>query len=334
MVIHPPILFLGFASTIVPFAFAYAGLTNKEHSWTKAALPWSLLSVAVLGTGIMMGAAWAYESLTFGGYWAWDPVENASLVPWLVMVAGLHTNLIYRHSGYSLKSTYIFYVLSFILILYSTFLTRSGILGDTSVHAFTGEGMNQQLLAFLSLFVWLPSFVESGKKGKITVAITIALIILLTFILPETLTPGLWLVSLVGFLVAYGIQVNRDKSIPAIQREEDIYSREFWMFIGSLVFFLGAVIIISQTSLPVINKAFNKKMAEASDAQFSYNKIQIFIAIIVGTLTAITQYLKYKQTPKALFYKKLLFLPSLPYLLVLLSQYSAILITIKKVLVF
>src|SRR3954468_16044564 len=180
MVIHPPILFLGFASTIVPFAFAIAGLWKKDFGgWTKFALPWSLFSAAVLGTGIMLGALWAYESLTFGGYWAWDPVENASLVPWLVMVAGLHTNLIYRHSGYSLKSTYIFYILSFILILYSTFLTRSGILGDTSVHAFTGEGMNQQLLIFLSLFVWLPSFVESDKKGKMVVAGIITTIIVL-----------------------------------------------------------------------------------------------------------------------------------------------------------
>src|SRR5438067_10687904 len=77
MVIHPPILFLGFASTIIPFGFAYAGLVNKDHSWTKVSLPWTALSAAILGTGIMMGAAWAYESLTFGGYWAWDPVENA-----------------------------------------------------------------------------------------------------------------------------------------------------------------------------------------------------------------------------------------------------------------
>lgn len=304
MTIHPPVLFLGFASTIVPFAFAYAGLVNKDHTWTKAVLPWSLFSVAVLGTGIMMGAAWAYESLTFGGFWAWDPVENASLVPWLVMVAGLHTNLIFRHSGYSLKSTYIFYVLSFILILYSTFLTRSGILGDTSVHAFTGEGMNQQLLTFLSLFVWLPAFVQSGKKGKLIVAGIIALVVLLTYTLPETVTAGLWLFSLVGFLVAFGIQVNIDISIPSVKKEEDIYSREFWMFIGALVFFLGAIIIITQTSLPVINKAFNQKMAEASDAEFSYNKIQIFIAIIIGVLTAITQYLKYKQTPKSFFLKK------------------------------
>lgn len=95
-------------------------------------------------------------SLSFGGYWAWDPVENASLVPWLTLVAGLHTNLIYKSSGYSLRPTYFFYIISFTLVLYSTFLTRSGILGDTSVHAFTDLGMNTQLLLFVLVF-FLPA---------------------------------------------------------------------------------------------------------------------------------------------------------------------------------
>ncbi|HEX8355796.1 MAG TPA: cytochrome c biogenesis protein CcsA, partial [Segetibacter sp.] len=178
MVIHPPVLFLGFASTIVPFSYAVAGLWKKDHSgWTKPAIPWAAFSVGILGVGIMMGAAWAYESLTFGGYWAWDPVENASLVPWLVLVGGLHTNLIYRSSGYSLKSTYAFYILTFLLILYSTFLTRSGVLGDTSVHAFTDLGMNVQLYLFLNLFFWIPPFVAAKtKKHRIAVvALFIAL---------------------------------------------------------------------------------------------------------------------------------------------------------------
>jgi cytochrome c biogenesis factor len=130
MVIHPPVLFLGFSSTLIPFAFAFSGLWKKEYgSWTKTALPWTLFSCCVLGTGIMMGAAWAYESLTFGGYWAWDPVENASLVPWLVLIAGLHTQVIYNSTGHSLRATYLFLILGFTLILYSTFLTRSGVLG-------------------------------------------------------------------------------------------------------------------------------------------------------------------------------------------------------------
>ena len=82
MVIHPPVLFLGFASTIIPFAFAYAGIQTKRYGdWVKEVLPWALFSACVLGVGIMMGGKWAYESLSFGGYWAWDPVENASFVP-------------------------------------------------------------------------------------------------------------------------------------------------------------------------------------------------------------------------------------------------------------
>jgi cytochrome c-type biogenesis protein CcmF len=125
MVIHPPVLFLGFASTIIPFSFAIGGLMSKDYGgWIKPALPWTLFSACVLGVGVMMGAAWAYESLSFGGYWAWDPVENASLVPWLVLIAGLHTMLIYKHTGRSLKVSFLLVALSSILIVYSTFLTR------------------------------------------------------------------------------------------------------------------------------------------------------------------------------------------------------------------
>src|SRR5690606_24023337 len=112
---------------------------------------------AVLGAGIMMGGAWAYESLNFGGYWAWDPVENASLVPWMVLVAAIHTLVIFRSTGRSLKITLIFFLLSFILVWYSTFLTRTGILGDTSVHSFTGDGnaLYWHLIAVLALYLIL-----------------------------------------------------------------------------------------------------------------------------------------------------------------------------------
>ena len=154
MVIHPPVLFLGFASTIVPFSFAIAGLWKRDYAgWAKMAMPCTLLSACVLGTGIMMGGAWAYESLSFGGFWAWDPVENASLVPWLVMVAGLHTLVVFNTTGYSLRATYFFLLLSFILILYATYLTRSGRLGDTSVHAFVDSGMDLQLILFILVFL-------------------------------------------------------------------------------------------------------------------------------------------------------------------------------------
>lgn len=161
MVIHPPVLFLGFAATLFPFAYAVAALWRRDFEQiTVPLLRWSVFGGMILGTGIMMGGAWAYESLNFGGYWAWDPVENASLVPWIILIAGLHTTMVYKSTGYSLKSTLLFFILSFILVLYSTFLTRTGILGETSVHAFTGEGESlfYHLLLFMFLFLGLALF--------------------------------------------------------------------------------------------------------------------------------------------------------------------------------
>ena len=216
-----------------------------------------------------MGAMWAYESLTFGGYWAWDPVENAALVPWLILVAAIHTMLIYKHTGRSLRATYLFVLLSFLLILYSTFLTRSGILGDSSVHAFTDLGMNFQLLLFL-----------------------------LVFVMP----------ALILFYIRY-------QEIPHIAKEEQISSREFWMHIGSLVLLLSAGSIIVMTSIPVFNKIASlfagedktlfKPLALGEDAEYSYNRIQIFVAIGIGILTAFTQYLKYRRTNAKYFFKKI-----------------------------
>lgn len=156
MTIHPPTLFLGFALTVVPFAYAIAGLWKKRfNEWLKPALPWTYAGVTVLGVGILMGGAWAYEALSFGGFWAWDPVENASLVPWLTLVGAAHLMLINRNKGQSLFTAFFLAILSFILILYSTFLTRSGILGESSVHAFTDLGMSGQLLLYLFCFLIL-----------------------------------------------------------------------------------------------------------------------------------------------------------------------------------
>lgn len=153
MVIHPPTLFLGFALTLPPFAFCIAGLWQKKYSeWIKPALPWALVGGAILGLGILMGGYWAYETLSFGGYWNWDPVENAVYVPWLVLIASIHVMLTYNNSGSALKASILLNIAVFILILYSTFLTRSGILGDASVHSFTDLGLSGQLLIYLLFF--------------------------------------------------------------------------------------------------------------------------------------------------------------------------------------
>ena len=154
MVIHPPTIFLGFALSFVPFAFAMAGLSmGRVKEWLKPAMPWTLVSAIILGLGIMMGAYWAYETLNFGGYWNWDPVENAVYVPWLTLVAALHTMLTARNSSSSLKASIIMLSVTFFLVLYSTFLTRSGVLGDASVHSFTDLGLSGQLLLLMGVFV-------------------------------------------------------------------------------------------------------------------------------------------------------------------------------------
>ncbi|AKD03040.1 cytochrome c biogenesis protein CcsA [Pontibacter korlensis] len=156
MVIHPPTLFLGFAATLVPFAFAMAGLwKGKFHEWIKPALPWSHFAAVTLGIGIMMGAYWAYETLNFGGYWNWDPVENAVYIPWLVLVGAIHTMIAYNRGRSGLKASFILVITSFILILYATFLTRSGILGNASVHSFTDLGLSGQLFTYLAAFAVL-----------------------------------------------------------------------------------------------------------------------------------------------------------------------------------
>ncbi|MGR3812088.1 cytochrome c biogenesis protein CcsA [Jiulongibacter sp. NS-SX5] len=153
MVIHPPTLFLGFAMTMVPFALAISSLWKRDyHGWLNISLPWSLLAAVVLGSGIMMGGIWAYETLNFEGYWNWDPVENAVYVPWLILVAGFHTLFLARKSSSALKYSYILIIAQFIFILYSTFLTRSGILGNASVHSFTDLGLSGQLLVYLLSF--------------------------------------------------------------------------------------------------------------------------------------------------------------------------------------
>ncbi len=249
MTIHPPTLFLGFASTIVPFGFAIAGLWLREHKeWLKPALSWSLFSGAILGTGILMGGAWAYEALSFAGYWAWDPVENTSLVPWITLVAGIHTNLVARSTGYSTRSTYAFYLVTFILVLYSTYLTRSGILGDTSAHAFTEMGLGFQLVLFIAV------------------------------------------VSILGLV----LWLRRYREVPDVKGEEGFTTREFWMFIGSLVLLFSAVLITGATSLPVFNKLFGTDWA-LRDPMEHHNRYQLWIAVFIGILSAIGQWMRYGE---------------------------------------
>jgi len=157
MIIHPPLLFLGYAVALVPFCYAMASLLRGQfHAWLRPAIPWTLAAALSLGIGILLGGRWAYESLTFGGFWAWDPVENASLVPWLFLVASLHLMLIAQKRFHSYATTYFFTFMGWVFVVYATYLTRSGVLGETSVHAFGDSGKALQMLLFNALFLLMP----------------------------------------------------------------------------------------------------------------------------------------------------------------------------------
>ncbi|HEY3215206.1 MAG TPA: cytochrome c biogenesis protein CcsA [Candidatus Eisenbacteria bacterium] len=152
MTIHPPVLFTGFSSLVVPFAIAMAALVKRDYDgWIKPALPWVVFSTAILATGFIMGGVWAYKVLGWGGYWGWDPVENGSFIPWLSNAALLHGLLVQRVSGSLRRTNFFLAVTSYVLVLYASFLTRSGVLADFSVHSFVNLGLNGFLLSFLFL---------------------------------------------------------------------------------------------------------------------------------------------------------------------------------------
>ena len=157
--IHPPILFLGYALMTVPFVYALAALIQRDYKkWIEYVMPWALVGSAVLGLGIMLGGFWAYETLGWGGFWAWDPVENASLIPWIFIVAFVHTALVQRRTNGLVKTNFLVAILSFIFVLYATFLTRSGILGDTSVHSFVTPGA----IVYNLLVIFMVTFTALG----------------------------------------------------------------------------------------------------------------------------------------------------------------------------
>ena len=266
MVIHPPTLFLGFALTLVPFAFCIAGLwERKYHEWVKPALAWTLLGGAVLGLGILMGGYWAYETLNFGGYWNWDPVENAVYVPWLVLIASIHTMIIYRNNETSLKSSIILVISVFILILYSTFLTRSGILGDSSVHSFTDLGLSGQLLIYLLFF---------------TVA-AVALAILRWKEIPttdkevSTYSREFWIFLGATTLCLMGFQVLIPTSIP-------VYN--------SIVGLFGGV----------------SNLAPPADQVGFYSRFQLWFGVVVALLSGTGQFFWWKKIDKDRLTKELM----------------------------
>ncbi|RXK50959.1 cytochrome c biogenesis protein CcsA [Aquirufa rosea] len=265
MVIHPPTLFLGFALTLVPFAYLIAGLwKNQLTEWIKPALPWALFGAGILGIGIMMGAYWAYETLNFGGYWNWDPVENASFVPWLVMIGAIHTMLAYKHSSAALKSSIILVIATFILVLYSTFLNRSGILGNASVHSFTDLGLSGQLLIYMLTFLLVAIFFAVIRWKKLPA---------------DEKELGMysrefWIFVGASILGLSAFQLIFTTSIPVYNKIAEAFG------------------VVSNIALP-------------ADQVEHYSKIQIWIFLAVAGLSAVGQYIWWGKLKESTSFKPL-----------------------------
>lgn len=259
--IHPPMLFVGFAAMTVPFVFAVAGLIKKEYQrWISIALPWTLFASMVLGFGIMLGGWWAYETLGWGGYWAWDPVENSSLIPWLICVALVHTMLVQLRTsrqtdgddqvrvGGLVRTNVILAVLSFAGILYSTFLTRSGVLDDTSVHSFVAPG----------------DFVYS-----------ILQIIMAVFL-----------------IVGFGAIAWRWKDLRSRTLTMRSDSRENWLGVGSALLLASAFIVTVGTSWPILMPGFGQPKAKL-DISF-YDSTHIWIVFGILLINGLSVLLQWK----------------------------------------
>lgn len=168
MAIHPPVVFLGYALASVPFGYVMQGLFQKRYrAWMVPGMFWTTVTVAVIGLGILMGAWWAYETLNFGGYWSWDPVENAVFIPWIVLLAALHAMVRYHHKGKGLHMAILLPIAGYLLLVYATYLTRSGILGNASVHSFTESGLGGQLVTWLLLIAVVPAFLLLQRWNSI-----------------------------------------------------------------------------------------------------------------------------------------------------------------------
>ncbi len=269
--IHPPILFTGFAAMTVPFVFAVAGLIKRDYQrWISISLPWALFASMVLGFGVMLGGWWAYETLGWGGFWGWDPVENSSLIPWLVCVALVHTMLVQKRTGSDgvrqgteqrvgglVKTNFALAIGAFVLVLYSTFLTRSGVLGDTSVHSFVEPGM----------FIY---------------AVLLGIIILFS-------------------AIGVGMLASRWKDLQQRSMEMRLMSRENALGLGSAVLMASAMVVLIGTSWPIIVPLFGQpKVAVPTDF---YNNTQLPIAFAIVLLNGIAMMLKWKSTEPREFFR-------------------------------
>ncbi len=269
MTIHPPTIFFGFASLAIPFAYALSALITRDYeSWVRRVFPFALLSSGILGLGLFMGGYWAYGTLGWHGFWAWDPVENASFFPWLAVTALVH-GLHVQHNRKGMAKTNLFLgILAFWLFLVGTFLTRSG--------ALASKGANGQLLS-------VHAFDNISKSGL-----------------------NLMVAMLVVYGLAGVIMwAWRWKEVPGRSTTGDnLLSRDFAFFMAVVMMLVAcAVITLGSTTPLFLSWAHRPPMAP--QASF-YNKVMLPLMIPVTLLLGAVPWMAWRKTDPDTFMRKLL----------------------------
>jgi cytochrome c-type biogenesis protein CcmF len=269
MTIHPPTIFFGFASLAVPFCYAIAALIWKDYEeWTPRIMPYALLTCLTLGVGLFMGGYWAYETQGWHGFWAWDPVENASFFPWLAITALVHGLVVQKDRGGMAKTTIFLGLLGFWLFLVGTFLTRSG--------ALAGKDASGQMLS-------IHAFDNIAKSGLV-----------------------LMVAMLVGYgVLALGLWLWRFRSIPSRKTVGDsLLSRDFAFFLAVILMVTACAIVTFGTTWPLLLSWMHRPPAALKPT--FYNRAMLPLSAVTALLMGMVPWLAYRKTNSETFLKKML----------------------------
>jgi cytochrome c-type biogenesis protein CcmF len=269
MTIHPPVIFFGFASLAIPYVYAMAALIWKDYEgWTNRVMPYALLSCATLGAGLFMGGYWAYETQGWHGFWAWDPVENASFFPWLAITALVHGLVVQKNRGGMARTNTLLGILSFSLFLVGTWLTRSG--------ALAGTGADGQILS-VHAFVSLDS-----------TALTVLRLMLLFY----GIGGGIF------WVFRYRTMPRRGTT------GETFVSRDFAMFMSVLLMIVACVVVALGTTQPLFQTALKQPISQPNAA--FYNKAMMPLTILAALFMGFAPWVAWKRTNSGTFLKRLL----------------------------
>jgi cytochrome c-type biogenesis protein CcmF len=325
MIIHPPSLYTGFVGCTVPFAFAVAALVTGrlDTEWIKASRKWMLFAWMFLSIGNVLGMLWAYEELGWGGYWAWDPVENAAFMPWLVATAYLHSVMIQERRGLFKVWNFALVTFTFFMTIFGTFLTRSGMIA--SVHSFAQSSIGTYFVgalgvifvAVLSLILYRwPELRGYPKEPRVrNAALGAGLVVVLL------LGPGLWALSFVltGNKVLYALPIVAAFALfaavelvfrrmsggarPAANepRIESLASREFTFVMNNWALLTFLLFVLAGTTWPLFSEKFLGEKVSVGPPM--YNQLIQPLALIIYILMGVGTLFGWKKTSADAFKK-------------------------------